>query len=92
MLSAIYRPRNITSIELKFLKYIYRYVDLLRFGVKSWNEKQQIIQRKTKGIYWPSTTLPSLSTTLPRARYMNGDGLPRFETPQVSDLINNQTC
>ncbi|KAJ6218624.1 hypothetical protein RDWZM_009781 [Blomia tropicalis] len=65
-----------------------RYVDLLRFGVKSWNEKQQIIQRKTKGIYWPSTTLPSLSTTLPRARYMNGDGLPRFETPQVKNHVD----
>lgn len=75
-----YNCCHLKNLTAQTFFHFYRYVDLLRFGVCSWSEKRRIEERKEGGTFWPGTTLPSLSTTLPRPRYLATDGLPAFET------------
>ena len=79
------------------ISFSNRYVELLRYGVKSWSDKRRRVDyhnnggQKDGGGGWSSTTtaLPSLSTTLPRPRFQSSIGpgsLPDFE-PAVSIIL-----
>ncbi|XP_075678248.1 uncharacterized protein LOC113791528 [Dermatophagoides pteronyssinus] len=77
-------------LHIILLGPVLRYVELLRYGVKSWSDKRRRVDyhnnggQKDGGGGWSSTTtaLPSLSTTLPRPRFQSSIGpgsLPDFE-------------
>lgn len=98
------KTSTLNAICRSFFKFIknfvfffisFRYIELLRYGVKSWSDKRRRVdyqqQNGQKDGGWStssSTALPSLSTTLPRPRFQSSigpGGLPDFEPAVSSD-------